>query len=137
MLVGNLWPNGWEMYQQYRPVAYLPARYEMIFILNEHPMSPSSPPILTWNNLDVTNWNASWRSKVLQFDPPVIFTGMFEMNGVIYAVGEEQRQNYRKNGIGQHPKRIGQMFRYYVTENDGRDFKMMVIMMILANYQQI
>ncbi|KAH9413981.1 hypothetical protein DERP_012358, partial [Dermatophagoides pteronyssinus] len=150
LLTGNLWPNGWELYQQFRPVAFLPSRFEMIFILNEHNFDQElsilnlygdneqqqrfqskrlinnnnknqtenfvqKSPILIWNNLDAINWNQSWRTKLLDFEPPVRFTGMFEMNGIVYAIGEQIHSN--------SVRRIGKMYQYYVTDNDGRNFK--------------
>ena len=86
-------------------------------------------PILIWNNLDATNWNTSWRSKLLHFDPPVRFTGMFEMNGIVYAIGESTNDNH-SHSIS---RRIGKMYRYYVTENDGRDFKELVSVIRISN----
>ncbi|XP_075679420.1 uncharacterized protein LOC113798939 isoform X3 [Dermatophagoides pteronyssinus] len=132
LLTGNLWPNGWELYQQFRPVAFLPSRFEMIFILNEHNFDQElsilnlyadneqqqrfqskrlinnnnknqteknfvqKSPILIWNNLDAINWNQSWRTKLLDFEPPI-----------------------HSNSV----RRIGKMYQYYVTDNDGRNFK--------------
>ena len=160
LLTGNLWPNGWELYQQFRPVAFLPSRYEMIFILNEHHNFDQElsimniysddeqqqrfqskrlinnnnknqtenfvqkSPILIWNNLDAINWNQSWRTKLLDFEPPVRFTGMFEMNGIVYAIGEQIHSN--------SVRRIGKMYQYYVTDNDGRNFKELVRIILFA-----
>ena len=138
LLGGNLWPNSWEAYQQYRPVAFLPSRYELIFIINhyhshedfavlnstsiadgtDYTSSHKSTALLTWNTLDSTSWNSSWRSRVLTHNHPVVYTGMFEMNGIVYAIGESRLP--LPNG---KIKRIGKMYRYYVTEDDGRDLR--------------
>lgn len=105
LLGGNLWPNGWEAYQEYRPVAYLPSRYEMIFIINGRNFSNS---VLAWNSLDTKNWNSSWRYKDL--GDQVVYTGMFEMNGIVYAVGE------MKNSI----ERVGRIYRYHIQGRNNR-----------------
>lgn len=140
LLAGNLWPSGWEAYQAFRPVAFLPARYEIIFIINHHHHQSAnhttdSPlesigPVLTWNSLETGQWNSSWRSKVLkvpgepgahsghQLPLMVTFTGMFEMNGVVYAIGERE-----EDGGGAGVGRVGRMYRYFVTNADGRDLQ--------------
>ena len=96
---GNLWPNGWEAYQEHRPVAFLPSRFELIFIINGRNFSNA---VLAWNTLDTKNWNSSWRYK--DIGDQVVFTGMFEMNGIVYAIGET------KNSI----ERVGKIYRYHI-----------------------
>ena len=44
---------------------------------------------------------------------------MFEMNGIIYAVGESPQPAQE----GKKPVRIGKIYRYYVTEDNGRDLR--------------
>ncbi|XP_054166896.1 uncharacterized protein LOC128964335 [Oppia nitens] len=105
LLGGNLWPNGWEAYQEHRPVAYLPARYEMIFIMNGRNFSNT---VLAWNSLDTKNWNSSWRYK--DIGDQVVYTGMFEMNGIVYAIGET------KNSI----ERVGKVYRYHMAGHNDR-----------------
>ncbi len=147
---GNFWPNGWESYQAFRPVAFLPSRLELIFIINHfhahndhfgvvppqnetsefaelHSASSlsavpayRSTALLTWNTLDTDSWNTSWRSRLLTHAQPVVYTGMFEMNGIVYAIGET-RPVAASEGRGS--KRIGKMYRYYVTKDGGRDLR--------------
>ncbi|KAH9388435.1 hypothetical protein TYRP_023501, partial [Tyrophagus putrescentiae] len=92
-----------------------------------HPYHPHHPhhhrytALLTWNFLDTSSWNSSWRSRVLTHAHPTVYTGMFEMNGIVYAIGESRVS--AKRGGGEASKRIGKMYRYYVTEDDGRDLR--------------
>ena len=128
-----MWPNGWESYQQHRPVAFLPSRYELIFIQNhfhdpdngslDHDLQyrSSTSALLTWNTLDTNQWNTSWKSRIIVSPYPITYTGMFEMNGIVYAIGEHRLVD--RNG---NIRRIGKMFRYYVTEDDGRNLREMV-----------
>ena len=158
LLGGNLWPNGWEAYQKYRPVAFLPSRYELIFVINHHSnehlnmnndslLDDGATPnlrssikhqhhhhhhhqrttaLLTWNSLHTTSWNSSWRSRILSHNYPVIYTGMFEMNGIVYAIGES-----RQPSSDGKLRRVGKMYRYHVTENDGRDLRETVLIITL------
>ncbi|CAG2112346.1 unnamed protein product [Medioppia subpectinata] len=105
LLGGNLWPNGWEAYQEHRPVAYLPSRYELVFIINGRNFSNT---VLAWNSMDTKNWNSSWRYK--DIGDRVVYTGMFEMNGIVYAIGET------KNSI----ERVGKIYRYHILGNNDR-----------------
>lgn len=50
---------------------------------------------------------------------PVVYTGMFEMNGIVYAIGETRLPA----ASGGKPKRVGKIYRYYVTEDDERDLR--------------
>jgi hypothetical protein len=105
LLGGNLWPNHWEAYQEYRPVAFLPSRYELIFIINGKNYTNAK---LAWNSLDTKNWNESWRYK--DIGDKITYTGMFEMNGIIYAIGEV------KNNV----ERVGKIFRYHISDGKSR-----------------
>ncbi|KAF7495399.1 hypothetical protein SSS_07636 [Sarcoptes scabiei] len=116
---GILWPREWNRYQRFRPAAFFPSRLEIIFIINqinETAMNTSKASILVWNDLDSPNWNSSWRSQALVFDPPVFFTGMFEMDGVVYAIGEK---------INSANLRTASMFQYHIIDDDRRDLKLL------------
>lgn len=105
LLGGNLWPNGWETYQEYRPVAFLPSRYEVIFIINGRNFTNAK---LAWNSLDTKNWNESWRYR--DIGHKVLYTGMFEMNGIVYAIGEME------NSV----ERVGRIYRYHISGANNR-----------------
>lgn len=85
-------------------------------------MNTSKASILVWNDLDSPNWNSSWRSQALVFDPPVFFTGMFEMDGVVYAIGEK---------INSANLRTASMFQYHIIDDDRRDLKLLVNSMLI------
>ena len=88
-----------------------------------HPHHHRYTALLTWNSLDTSSWNSSWRSRVLTHAHPTVYTGMFEMNGIVYAIGESRVASSKRGGGGKASKRIGKMYRYYVTEDDGRDLR--------------
>jgi len=105
-LNGPLWPKGWPNRDD-KPVIYIPNNYELTFIVNG---LHGSKPILTWNNLNTTNWSKSWESQVI--DTKIKFHGLFVKNDVIYAIGDQSKAGQRES----------QVFKYDPTSDSGRNF---------------